>query len=105
MPYRKHFIFLALGAVVLGMGASQALLADPPSEPLPAGGNPNDFGYSAPELTAAPAAEGATHAKPPTFPYGAPLVDYEAARTCWHHNYCKCRYSSHKRRAQCRAWG
>jgi hypothetical protein len=105
MPYGKHFLILALGAVVLGMGASRALSADPPSEPLPAGGDPRDFGYSVPELTEAPVAEGATLAKPATFPYGAPLVDYEAARTCWPHHYCDCRYSTCKRRAQCRAWG
>jgi hypothetical protein len=105
MPYRKQFVFLALAAVVLAMGASRSLLAEPPGEPLPVGPAPTEFGYSAPEETATPAGQGATLAKPPTFPYGAPLVDYEAARTCWHHDYCKCRYSSCKRRAQCRAWG
>ena len=105
MPYGKHFLSLALGVIFLGIGASRSLSADPPSEPLPTGSDSKSFGYSVPELTPTPAAEGAISADPAVFPYGAPLVGYEAARTCWPHHYCNCRYSTFKRRAQCRAWG
>jgi hypothetical protein len=105
MPYGKHILSLALGVVFLGMGASRSLSADPPSEPLPTGADSKSFGYSVPELTPTPEAEGAISANPAVFPYGAPLVGYEAARTCWPHHYCNCRYSTCKRRAQCRAWG
>jgi len=105
MPYGKHFLSLALSVVFLGIGASRSLSADPPSEPLPTGSVSKSIGYSTPELTPTLEVEGVISANPTVFPYGAPLVGYEAARTCWPHHYCNCRYSTCKRRAQCRAWG
>jgi hypothetical protein len=107
MPYGKHFLSLALGVVFLVMGASRSLSADLPSEPMPKGADSKSIGYSTPELTPTPepAADITSFARPAVFPYGAPLVGYEAARTCWPHHYCNCRYSTCKRRAQCRAWG
>jgi hypothetical protein len=103
MPHSKHFIHIVIGIVLLGMGPSRLLSADPPNEPLPTGA----IGYSTPELTPTPeaSAEIAPSENPIVFPYGAPLVGYENARTCWSHHYCNCRYSTCKRRAQCRAWG
>jgi len=107
MPHSKHFLSIAIGVVFLGFGVSRSLSADPPSKPLPTGTDSNSFGYSTPELTPTPgpAVKTTGFSKPVVFPYGAPLVGYEAARTCWPHYYCKCRYSTCKCRAQCRAWG
>lgn len=77
----------------------QPMLADPDAAA-------SGYGYGH-HAGVAPAGDGCYSARPTecnTFPYGAPLVDYESQPTCYPHGHCK-RYCTHKQRWQCSHWG